>query len=95
MAAQKTLNILGNQLANEYTKRKHMQNEVANLKTQIQQKEENMGTLKESLSNIKNKSMTTEDRLNELNKIYEVNNTRIRFEEREINGGGGGQRGSL
>jgi len=95
MAAQKTLNILGNQLANEYTKRKHMQNEVANLKTQIQQKEENMGTLKESLSNIKNKSMTTEDRLNELNKIYEVNNTRVRFEEREINGGGGGQRGSL
>lgn len=77
LAAQNTLNILGNTLANECTKRRHMQNELAKLKTQIQQKEEDTVILKENMSKIKNKSMTAEERLNELNKIYEVNNIRL------------------
>lgn len=72
MAAQKALNILGNKLANERTKRKHMQNEQVKIKTQLQQKETDIAKLKDEMVNIKNKSMTTEERLNELNKIYEV-----------------------
>lgn len=77
LAAQKVLNILGNTLANERTKRRHMQNEQANLKTQIQQKEKDIAELKNEMSNIKNKSMTVDERLNELDKIYEVP-TRVR-----------------
>lgn len=74
LAAQITLNILGNKLANERTKRRHMKNEQVKLQTQIQQKEKDIVKLKNEMSNIKNKSMTTEERLNELNKIYEVGN---------------------
>jgi len=77
LATQNTLNTLGNTLANECTKRKHMQNELVKLKIQIQQKEEETVILKENVLKIKNKSMTTEERLNELNKIYEVNNIRM------------------
>lgn len=72
LAAQKTLNILGNTLANERTKRRHMLNEQDKIKTQIEKKEKEIAKLKENASKIKNKSMTTEERLNELNKIYEV-----------------------
>lgn len=72
MAAQKVLNILGNTLANERSGRRHMQNEQSKLKTQIHQKEKDIARLIDDMSNIKNKSMTTEERLNELNKIYEV-----------------------
>jgi len=73
MAAQKVLNILGNTLANERTKRRYMQKEQAKLKTQIQQKEKHIARLKDDLSNITNNSITTtEERLKELNKIYEV-----------------------
>lgn len=49
-----------------------MQNEQVKLKTQIQDKEKAIGILKDDVSKIKNASMTTEERLNELNKIYEV-----------------------
>lgn len=79
MAAQKVLNTLGNTLANERTKRRHMQNEQANLKTQIRQKEKDIAELNNEMSNIKNKSMSTDERLNELNKIYEVP-TRAQYE---------------
>lgn len=74
LAAQKALNILGNMLTNERTKRRHMKNEQVKLQTQIQQREKDIEKLKDELSNIKTKSMTTEERLNELNKIYEVGN---------------------
>lgn len=72
MVAQKALHIVGNKLANERTKRRHMQNELQQLKIKIQKKDEDITHIKENLANIKNKSMTTEERLNELNKIYEV-----------------------
>lgn len=49
-----------------------MQDEQEKLKTQIQQKENEIVKLNDKISKIKNKSMTTEERLNELNKIYEV-----------------------
>lgn len=49
-----------------------MQNELIKLKTQIQEKEKAIVTQKDNLSKIKNESMTTDERLNELNKIYEV-----------------------
>lgn len=70
--AQATLNNLGNTIANERTKRKHMENEVTKLKTQIQKKTEDIEEIKEKLASIKNQSMTTEERLHELDKIYEV-----------------------
>lgn len=63
---------MGNNLENERTKRKHMENELIKLKTQIQQKEKGLTKVKDDLSKIKNKSMTTEERLNELNLIYNV-----------------------
>lgn len=66
------MNILGNTLANDRTKRRHMQNEQANLKTQIQQKQKDIAELQNEMSNIKNKSMSVDERLNKLNKIYEV-----------------------
>lgn len=72
MVAQKALHIVGNKLANERTKRRHMQNELQQLKIKIQKKDEDITNIKENMANIKNKSMTTEERLNELNKIYEV-----------------------
>lgn len=79
MVAQKALNIVGNKLANERTRRKHMQNELAQLKTKIQQKEDDIAIIKDNMAKIKNKSMTTEERLNELNKIYEVPINYIHF----------------
>lgn len=72
LAAQKSLNVLGNTLANERTKRRHMLNEQNKIKTQIEKKEKEIEKLQENASKIKNKSMTTEERLNELNEIYEV-----------------------
>lgn len=63
---------MGNTLENERTKRRHMDNELSKLKTQIQQKEEGLSKIKNDLSKIKNESMTTEERLNELNSIYNV-----------------------
>lgn len=57
-----------------------MQNEQTKLKTQIQEKEKAIATLKDDLSKIKNESMTTEDRLNELNKIYEVSMSTKNYE---------------
>lgn len=57
-----------------------MQNEQTKLKTQIQEKEKAIVTLKDDLSKIKNESMTTEERLNELNKIYEVSITIKNYE---------------
>ncbi|XP_026819655.1 coiled-coil domain-containing protein 39-like [Rhopalosiphum maidis] len=70
LSIQKTLSVMGNNLENERTKRKHMENELIKLKTQIQQKEKGLAKVKDDLSKIKNKSMTTEERLNELNLIY-------------------------
>lgn len=63
---------MGNKLENERTKRKHMENELTKLKTQIEQKEKGLSKIKDDLSKIKNQSMTTEERLNELNSIYNV-----------------------
>lgn len=72
MVAQKALNVVGNKLANERTKRRYMQNELAQLKTKIQQKEEEIELIKDNMIQNRSKSMTTEERLNELDKIYEV-----------------------
>lgn len=63
---------MGNKLENERIKRKHMENELTKLKTQIQQKEKGLAKTKDDLSKIKNQSMTTEERSNELNSIYNV-----------------------
>lgn len=54
-----------------------MLNEQDKIKTQIMKKEKEIEKLKEDSSNIKNKSMTTEERLNELDAIYEVSITFI------------------
>ncbi|XP_025198104.1 LOW QUALITY PROTEIN: coiled-coil domain-containing protein 39-like [Melanaphis sacchari] len=70
LSVQKALSAVGNKLENERTKRKHMENELTKLKTQIQQKEKGLAKVKDDLSKIKNQSMTTEERLNELNLIY-------------------------
>ncbi|KAF0760526.1 Uncharacterized protein FWK35_00012662, partial [Aphis craccivora] len=70
LSAQKALGVMGNKLENERTKRKHMENELTKLKTQIEQKEKGLSKIKDDLSKIKNQSMTTEERLNELNSIY-------------------------
>lgn len=72
LAVQITLNVLGNTLENERMKRKYMKNEQIKLKTQIQKKQEGIKKIKENISKLTNQSMTTEERLNELNKIYEV-----------------------
>jgi len=72
LSVQKALSVMGNKLENERTKRKHMENELTKLKTQIQQKEKALAKTKDDLSKIKNQSMTTEERLNELNLIYNV-----------------------
>lgn len=63
---------MGNKLENERIKRKHMENELTKLKTQIRQKEKDLAKTKDDLSKIKNQSMTTEERSNELNTIYNV-----------------------
>lgn len=49
-----------------------MINEQAKLKTQIQEKDHAIATLKDNMFKIKNESMTKEERLIELNNIYEV-----------------------
>jgi predicted nucleic acid-binding Zn-ribbon protein len=56
-----------------------MENELIKLKTQIQQKEKGLAKVKDDLSKIKNKSMTTEERLNELNLIYNVLKFDLKF----------------
>ncbi|VVC43706.1 Hypothetical protein CINCED_3A017141 [Cinara cedri] len=75
LAAQIALNTLGNSLANERTKRRHMRNEQAKLKTRIHQKQEEISKIKENISKLKSQSMNTEERLNELNRIYENQKT--------------------
>lgn len=72
LATQIALNALGNTLANERTKRRHMRNEQAKLKSLIQQKQEEIANIKETITKLKNQSMTTEERLNELYKIHDV-----------------------
>lgn len=49
-----------------------MQNEQAKLKTKIQKKEEDIKQNKNKISELQNNSMTTEERIRELNKIAEV-----------------------
>ncbi|VVC44037.1 Hypothetical protein CINCED_3A009069 [Cinara cedri] len=71
LTAQIALNVLDNKLANERTKRKHMQNEQEKLKIQIQQKDKDIAKLIEDILKIKNKSMTQEEKINELYKIQE------------------------
>jgi len=56
-----------------------MENELTKLKTQIEQKEKSLEKIKDDLSKIKNKSMTTEERLNELNSIYNVLTFDLKF----------------
>jgi len=56
-----------------------MENELTKLKTQIQQKEKGLAKIKDDLSKIKNQSMTTEERLNELNSIYNVSSFDFKF----------------
>lgn len=68
------MNVICNTLSNERTKRKHMQNELAKLKTQILKKEGDIEKIKNNISEIKNSSMTKEERIRELNKIAEVFN---------------------
>jgi len=79
LSVQKALSVMGNKLENERTKRKHMENELAKLKTQIQQKEKGLAKTMDDLSKIKNQSMTTEERLNELNLIYNVSSFNLKF----------------
>jgi len=56
-----------------------MENELTKLKTQIQQKEKFLEKTKDDLSKIKNQSMTTEERLNELNSIYNVSSFNLKI----------------
>jgi hypothetical protein len=49
-----------------------MQNELVKLKTQIQNKEGDIEKIKNNISELKNSSMTKEERICELNKIAEV-----------------------
>lgn len=72
LTAQLALNVLDNKLANERVKRKHMQNEQDRIKTQIQQKEIDIAKLKDDILKIKDKSMTQEEKTNELFKIQDV-----------------------
>jgi len=79
LSVQKALSVMGNKLENERTKRKHMENELTKLKSQIEQKEKGLAKTKDDLSKIKNQSMTTEERLNEVNSIYDVLSIDLKF----------------
>ncbi|XP_025423908.1 coiled-coil domain-containing protein 39-like isoform X2 [Sipha flava] len=79
LTAQKSLNVICNKLSNERTKRKHMQNELVKLKTQIQNKEGDIEKIKNNISELKNSSMTKEERICELNKIAE--NQQVKSEQ--------------
>lgn len=72
LTAQIALNVLGNKLSNERTKRRHMQTEQEKFKTQIQQKNIDIEKLKDNILKIKNQSMTQEEKINELYKIQDV-----------------------
>jgi len=72
LAEQRILYTLSNTLTNERTKRKHMEDEQIKLKTQIQQRIEDSENLKNNLCNIKNNSLTADERSNQLNIIYNV-----------------------
>lgn len=78
LTAQLALNVLDNKLANERVKRKHMQNEKDRFKTQIQQKENDIAKLKDDILKRKDKSMTLEEKTNELLKIQDVYKILIR-----------------
>lgn len=49
-----------------------MQNEQEKLKTQIKKKEEEIKKMKNNITELQNNSMTTEEKINELNKFAEV-----------------------
>lgn len=62
----------GDTLAEERSKRQHMQNEQIQLRTKIQEREKDIAILESSMSSVKSESMTTDERFDKLNKIYEV-----------------------
>ncbi|XP_050422642.1 coiled-coil domain-containing protein 39-like [Adelges cooleyi] len=70
--AQGNVNHQSHMLDDERAKRRHMERNVAKMGEQIQQKRHEISDLEESLKKTRSQSMTTEERLNELEKIFDA-----------------------
>ncbi|XP_050529073.1 coiled-coil domain-containing protein 39-like isoform X2 [Daktulosphaira vitifoliae] len=70
-ASRILLSKLSNKLSNERSKRKHLHEKVNSLNKQIKRKKNEIEILEQNSINTRNKSMTNEERLNALEKIFE------------------------